>query len=201
MPTLVLVRHGQSQWNLENKFTGWVDVDLTEKGVAEAKSAGEKLENFRFSTAFSSVLKRANRTLDIILEETCQRGISVIKDKALNERMYGDLQGMDKNEAREKYGDDQILEWRRSYDIPPPNGESLKDTRERVLPFYKEHIEPMLKSGNNILVVAHGNSLRSLVMFMEDLSSEEILKREIPTGSPYVYDLDNNINVISAEFI
>ena len=131
----------------------------------------------------------------------CQRGISVIKDKALNERMYGDLQGMDKNEAREKYGDDQILEWRRSYDIPPPNGESLKDTRERVLPFYKEHIEPMLKSGNNILVVAHGNSLRSLVMFLEDLSPEEILKREIPTGSPYVYDLDNNNNVISAEFI
>tara|TARA_B110000240_G_scaffold195506_1_gene245290 strand:+ start:143 stop:754 length:612 start_codon:yes stop_codon:yes gene_type:complete len=202
MPTLVLVRHGQSQWNLENKFTGWVDVDLTEKGVAEAKSAGEKLEDFRFYTAFSSVLKRANRTLDIILEETCQRGISVIKDKALNERMYGDLQGMDKNEAREKYGDDQILEWRRSYDIPPPNGESLKDTRERVLPFYKEHIEPMLKSGNNILVVAHGNSLRSLVMFLEDLSPEEILKREIPTGSPYVYDLDNNNNnnVISAEF-
>jgi 2,3-bisphosphoglycerate-dependent phosphoglycerate mutase len=115
--------------------------------------------------------------------------------------MYGDLQGMDKNEAREKYGDDQILEWRRSYDIPPPNGESLKDTRERVLPFYKEHIEPMLKSGNNILVVAHGNSLRSLVMFLEDLSPEEILKREIPTGSPYVYDLDNNNNVISAEFI
>jgi len=201
MPTLVLVRHGQSEWNLQNKFTGWVDVDLTEKGVAEAKNAGEKLEDFQFATAFSSVLKRANRTLDIILEETSQRGIPVIKDEALNERMYGDLQGMDKDEAREKFGADQILEWRRSYDIPPPNGESLKDTRERVLPFYKENIEPMLKAGNNILVVAHGNSLRSLVMFMEDLSPEEILKREIPTGSPYVYDLDDNINVISAEFI
>ncbi|MBD80912.1 MAG: 2,3-bisphosphoglycerate-dependent phosphoglycerate mutase [Crocinitomicaceae bacterium] len=201
MPTLVLVRHGQSQWNLENKFTGWVDVDLTEKGESEAKSAGEKLEGFHFENAFTSVLKRANRTLDIILEETSQRGIPVLKDKALNERMYGDLQGMDKDEAREKFGEDQVHIWRRSYDVPPPGGESLKDTRERVLPFYKEHIEPMIKAGKNVLVVAHGNSLRSLVMFLEDLSPEEILKREIPTGSPYVYDLDDNINVITAEFI
>ncbi|MGB0403262.1 MAG: 2,3-bisphosphoglycerate-dependent phosphoglycerate mutase [Salibacteraceae bacterium] len=201
MPALVLVRHGQSQWNLENKFTGWVDVDLTEKGEAEAKSAGERLSEFKFDNAYSSVLKRANRTLDFILEETSQRGIPVMKDEALNERMYGDLQGMDKDEARKKFGEDQVLIWRRSYDIPPPGGESLKLTRERVIPFYKEHIEPMLKAGKNVLVVAHGNSLRSLVMYMEDLSPEEILAKEIATGTPYVYDLDDNLNVISAEFI
>lgn len=201
MPALVLVRHGQSQWNLENKFTGWVDVDLTDKGVNEAHSAGKKLEAFKFEHAFSSVLKRANRTLEIILGETEQRGIPTIFDKALNERMYGDLQGKNKDEIREEFGEEQVNIWRRSYDVPPPGGESLKDTRERVLPFYKEHIEPMLKAGKNIIVVAHGNSLRSLVMFMENLSPEEILKKEIPTGTPYVYDLDENLNVLSAEFI
>lgn len=201
MPALVLVRHGQSQWNLENKFTGWVDVDLTEKGEAEAKAAGERLSEFKFDNAYSSILKRANRTLDFILAETSQRGIPVQKDEALNERMYGDLQGMDKDAARKKFGEDQVLIWRRSYDIPPPGGESLKLTRERVIPFYKEHIEPMLKAGKNVLVVAHGNSLRSLVMYMEDLSPDEILAKEIATGTPYVYDLDENLNVISAEFI
>ena len=201
MPALVLVRHGQSQWNLENKFTGWVDVDLTEKGVAEAKAAGKRLLDFNFDSAFTSVLKRANRTLDFILEETSQRGIPVQKDEALNERMYGDLQGMDKDAAREKFGEDQVLIWRRSYDIPPPGGESLKDTRERVIPFFEEHIKPMLKSGKNVLIVAHGNSLRSLVMYMEDLTPEQILAKEIATGTPYVYDLDDNLNVISAEFI
>jgi 2,3-bisphosphoglycerate-dependent phosphoglycerate mutase len=201
MPTLVLVRHGQSQWNLENKFTGWVDVDLTEKGVSEAKNAGKKLEEFKFDHAFSSVLKRANRTLDFILEETQQRGIPVIYDKALNERMYGDLQGKNKDEMREEYGEDQIHVWRRSFDIAPPGGESLKDTADRVLPFYKEHIAPMLKAGKNILVVAHGNSLRALVMYMENLTPEQILAKEIATGTPYVYDLDDNMNVLHAEFI
>lgn len=201
MPKLVLVRHGQSEWNLANKFTGWVDVDLTEKGEEEARRAGERLKGYQFERAFSSVLKRANRTLDYILEATGQTDIPVEKDQALNERKYGDLQGKNKKETAEIYGDEQVHIWRRSYDIPPPNGESLKDTRERVLPYYQKHIEPLLQAGKDILVVAHGNSLRSLVMYVENLSPEEILKKEIPTGTPYVYELNDDLSVGSAEFI
>ncbi|UTW62029.1 2,3-diphosphoglycerate-dependent phosphoglycerate mutase [bacterium SCSIO 12741] len=201
MPQLVIVRHGQSEWNLQNKFTGWVDVDLTEKGENEAANAGEKLADYSFDRAFSSVLKRANRTLDIILSKNGNGTIPVIKDQALNERMYGDLQGKDKNAMREEYGEEQVHIWRRSYDIAPPGGESLKDTKDRVIPYYEAEIEPLLKEGKDILVVAHGNSLRALVMHLENMSPEEILQKEIPTGTPYCYDLSDNLEVNSAEFM
>lgn len=201
MPKLVLVRHGQSEWNLANKFTGWVDVDLTEKGEKEAQSAGEKLKGYRFEKAFTSVLKRANRTLDYILKGTGLTEIPVIKNQSLNERMYGDLQGKNKAEVAAEFGDDQVHIWRRSFDIAPPGGESLKDTLERVIPYYSDEIVPCLKKGEDIIIVAHGNSLRALVMHIENLTPEEILKKEIPTGTPYVYDLDANGGVISANFI
>ncbi|MCB0482473.1 MAG: 2,3-bisphosphoglycerate-dependent phosphoglycerate mutase [Flavobacteriales bacterium] len=201
MPKLVLVRHGQSEWNLANKFTGWVDVDLTEKGEKEAQNAGEKLKGFNFQRAFSSVLKRANRTLDYILEETGLTAIPVVKDAALNERMYGDLQGKNKAETVAEFGDEQVLIWRRSFDIAPPGGESLKDTLGRVIPYYIREIVPFLKKGEDIIIVAHGNSLRALVMHIENLTPDEILKKEIPTGTPYVYELDENGGVITAQFI
>jgi len=201
MPKLVCVRHGQSEWNLQNKFTGWVDVDLTEKGVNEAINAGEKLKGYHFDNAFSSLLKRANRTLDFILTGIGQEDLHVERNQNLNERMYGDLQGKDKAEVTAEFGAEQVHIWRRSYDIPPPGGESLKDTRERVIPYYTEHIEPVLKSGKDVIIVAHGNSLRALVMHLEDLSPEEILQKEIPTGTPYIYDLSENLEVKSAQFI
>jgi len=201
MPKLVCVRHGQSEWNLQNKFTGWVDVDLTEKGEKEAINAGEKLKGYHFDFAFSSLLKRANRTMDFILKGIGQSDLHVARDQNLNERMYGELQGKNKAEVSAEFGEEQVHIWRRSYDIPPPGGESLKDTRERVIPYYTEHIEPLLKSGKDIIIVAHGNSLRALVMHLEHLSPEEILKKEIPTGTPYIYDLDGDLKVNSAEFI
>lgn len=201
MSKLVCVRHGQSEWNLQNKFTGWVDVDLTEKGVTEAINAGEKLKGYHFDNAFSSLLKRANRTLDFILKGIGQEDLHVERNQNLNERMYGDLQGKDKAEVTAEFGAEQVQIWRRSYDIPPPGGESLKDTRERVIPYYTEHIEPVLKSGKDVIIVAHGNSLRALVMHLEDLSPEEIIQKEIPTGTPYIYDLSEDLEVKSAEFI
>ncbi|MBL8007404.1 MAG: 2,3-diphosphoglycerate-dependent phosphoglycerate mutase [Ignavibacteria bacterium] len=201
MAKLVIVRHGQSQWNLENRFTGWIDIDLSPAGEEEALKAGEKLGNYKFDEAFTSDLIRAQRTLDIILKEINQKDIPVSKDKALNERMYGDLQGMNKDECRKKFGDDQVKIWRRSYDTPPPNGESLKDTADRVLPYYKKYIEPELKKGKDILISAHGNSLRALIMYLEKMSSEEILRTEIPTGNPREYIFDENLNVISAKYI
>ncbi|MBK9225627.1 MAG: 2,3-bisphosphoglycerate-dependent phosphoglycerate mutase [Ignavibacteria bacterium] len=201
MPKLVIVRHGQSQWNLENRFTGWIDIDLSPAGVEEAKKAGEKLKGYEFDEAFTSDLIRAQKTLDIILEEIGQTDIPVSRNKALNERMYGDLQGMNKDECREKFGADQVKIWRRSYDIPPPNGESLKDTADRVLPYYHGEIEPELKAGKDILVSAHGNSLRALIMFLEKLSEEEILQTEVPTGSPKEYILDDELNVIETKYI
>ncbi len=201
MPKLVIVRHGQSQWNLENRFTGWIDVDLSPAGVEEAKKAGEKLKGYKFDEAFTSDLIRAQKTLDIILEAIGQTDIPVSRDKALNERMYGDLQGMNKDECREKFGADQVKIWRRSYDIPPPNGESLKDTADRVLPYYHGKIEPDLKAGKNILVSAHGNSLRALIMYLEKLSEDEILQTEIPTGSPKEYILDDELNVLETKYI
>lgn len=201
MPKLVIVRHGQSQWNLENRFTGWIDVDLSPKGEEEAKKASEILSGYKFDKAFTSDLLRAQRTLDIILKNSGTDNIPVEKDKALNERMYGDLQGLNKDECREKFGEEQVKIWRRSYDTPPPNGESLKDTAERVLPYYKSKIEPELKKGNDIIISAHGNSLRALIMYLEDLSKEEILKTEIPTGSPIEYIFDDSLNVIEKKYL
>lgn len=201
MSKLVIVRHGQSQWNLENRFTGWIDIDLSPAGEEEARSSGEKLKNYKFDEAFTSDLKRAQRTLDIILNETGQSDIPVEKDKALNERMYGDLQGMNKDDCRQKFGDEQVKIWRRSYDTAPPNGESLKDTADRVLPYYFSRIEPELRKGKNILISAHGNSLRALVMHLEKLSKEEILQTEIPTGKPKEYIFDDKLNVIETRYL
>ncbi len=201
MPQLVIVRHGQSQWNLENRFTGWIDIDLSPKGIEEAKSAGEKLVGYEFDKAYTSALIRAQKTLDIILDIINQKNIPVEKDKALNERMYGDLQGLNKDDMRKQYGDEQVKLWRRSYDVQPPNGESLKDTAARVLPYFEEKIIPDLKSGFNILVSAHGNSLRALVMYLEKLSREQILETEIPTGIPKVYELDIDLNILSQKYL
>lgn len=201
MPKLVIVRHGQSQWNKENRFTGWIDIDLSPAGEQEAKKAGDKLKNYKFDEAFTSDLKRAQRTLEIILDEIGQKNIPVYKDKALNERMYGDLQGLNKDECREKFGAEQVHIWRRSYDVPPPNGESLKTTADRVLPYYHSTIEPELKKGKDVLISAHGNSLRALIMYLEKLSPEQILQTEIPTGTPKEYDLDENLNVIETKYI
>lgn len=201
MPKLVIVRHGQSQWNLENKFTGWIDIDLSPKGVEEAMQAAEKLKDYKFDMAFTSDLIRAQRTLDIILRNTGMEDIPVEKNQALNERMYGDLQGLNKDECRQKFGEEQVKIWRRSYDIPPPNGESLKDTADRVLPYYHSKIEPELKNGKDIIISAHGNSLRALIMYLEGLSKEEILQTEIPTGSPKEYIFDDSLKVLETKYI
>ncbi|KAB2908921.1 MAG: 2,3-bisphosphoglycerate-dependent phosphoglycerate mutase [Ignavibacteriales bacterium] len=193
MNYLVLLRHGQSQWNLENRFTGWTDVDITELGEQEARHAGEllKANNFKFDFLFTSVLKRAIRTADISMESAGYEHIPLERDQALNERHYGDLQGLNKAETAKKYGDEQVHLWRRSYDVNPPNGESLKDTAARTIPYYIDKIEPMVKAGKNLWVVAHGNSLRSLVMYLDNLSKEEVLELNIPTGVPLVYEFEN----------
>ncbi|MEM8811837.1 MAG: 2,3-bisphosphoglycerate-dependent phosphoglycerate mutase [Pseudomonadota bacterium] len=198
---LVLVRHGQSEWNLKNLFTGWRDPGLTEKGVDEARAAGRSLKqkDLAFDVAFTSVLSRANDTLTLILEEIGQTGLETIRDQALNERDYGDLTGLNKDDARKKWGDEQVHIWRRSFDVPPPGGESLKDTADRVLPYYRSAILPRLASGERVLVAAHGNSLRALIMDLEGLSGEEILKRELGTGVPIVYRLDDAGTVLSVE--
>jgi 2,3-bisphosphoglycerate-dependent phosphoglycerate mutase len=196
---LVLVRHGQSEWNLKNLFTGWRDVDLTEQGVAEARAAGRKLkaQGIFFDVGFTSALKRAQRTLDLVLEEMGLESIPVFKDQALNERDYGDLAGLNKDDARKKWGDERVHEWRRSYDIAPPGGESLKDTAARVLPYYIQEILPHVMRGERVLVSAHGNSLRALVMVLDRLSPEEILKRELATGVPLIYRLNVDSTVAS----
>ena len=201
MSTLVIVRHGQSAWNLENRFTGWVDVDITAKGEEEARNAGEKLMNHKFDLAYTSNLKRAQRTLQIILETTKQTHLEVIRNEALNERHYGDLQGANKAETAEKFGEEQVQIWRRSFDIAPPNGESLKDTLARVLPYFENEIIPELKAGKNIIIAAHGNSLRALIMYLEKLNPEEILQVEIPTGQPKEYQLDENLNILASKFL
>lgn len=198
MATLIIFRHGQSVWNLENKFTGWVDVELTDKGVQEAKNAGEKLKPFNFDLAYASDLKRAQNTLSIALE-VASKSVPTKYDKALNERMYGDLQGLDKTATAEKYGEEQVKIWRRSFDIPPPNGESLKDTAERVIPYFKTEIEPKLKEGKNIVIAAHGNSLRALIMYLEKMTPAQILEFEIGTGAPRHYELDKDLKVLKAE--
>jgi 2,3-bisphosphoglycerate-dependent phosphoglycerate mutase len=194
---LVLVRHGQSEWNLKNLFTGWRDVGLTEKGVAEAHNAGQKLktEGLHFDVAFTSELVRAQRTLDIVLGEMGQTDITVIKDQALNERDYGDLSGLNKDDARKKWGEEQVLIWRRSYDVAPPGGESLKDTAARVLPYYIQDILPRVLRGEKVIVAAHGNSLRALIMVLERLSPKEIVSREIATGVPLIYRLNADSTV------
>ena len=186
---LVLVRHGQSDWNLKNLFTGWKDPDLTEKGVSEAKAAGQKLkaQGLVFDTAFTSALTRAQHTLDLALAEMGQTGVPITRNLALNERDYGDLSGLNKDDARKKWGEEQVLIWRRSYDVPPPGGESLKDTLARTLPYYVQEILPCVLRGQRTLVAAHGNSLRSMVMAIEQLTPEQILKRELATGEPVLY--------------
>ena len=190
---LVLVRHGQSEWNAKNLFTGWKDPKLTDLGIQEAIKAGELLEtrNLKFDLMFTSDLFRAQETGRLILEQINQKNIEVIKDQSLNERNYGDLAGLNKDEAREKWGEEQVHIWRRSFDVPPPGGESLKDTAERVLPYFEREIMPKVKKSLNILVAAHGNSLRALVMHLENISSEEIVKLEIATGDPLIYEYSN----------
>ena len=194
---LVLVRHGESEWNLKNLFTGWRDVDLTPNGIAEARAAGRKLkaQGVSFTIAFTSALIRAQRSLDLMLEELGQSSIPVFRDKALNERDYGDLSGLNKDDARAKWGAEQVHLWRRSYDVAPPGGESLKDTAARVLPYYIQEILPAALRGNRVLVSAHGNSLRALVMVLERLSTNDILKREIGTGVPLIYRLNPDSTV------
>lgn len=200
---LVLVRHGQSEWNLKNLFTGWKDPGLTEKGVAEAKAAGERLKRkgLKFDIAYTSVLKRAQHTLDLMLAELGQTGLETVKDQALNERDYGDLTGLNKDEARKKWGEEQVLIWRRSYDVPPPGGESLKDTLARALPYYMRHVQPHVLSGKSVLVAAHGNSLRALIMAIEGLTPEQILKRELETGVPVFYRLKADSRPESVEIL
>jgi 2,3-bisphosphoglycerate-dependent phosphoglycerate mutase len=196
---LVLVRHGQSEWNLKNLFTGWKDVNLTEAGVAEARAAGRKLkaQGLGFDVAYTSALKRAQRTLDLILEEMGQTSIPIVRDQALNERDYGDLVGLNKDDARKKWGEEQVLIWRRSYDVPPPGGESLKDTVARALPYFVQEILPRVLRGDRVLISAHGNSLRALIMVLERLTPAAILKRELATGVPIVYRLNADSTVAS----
>ena len=196
---LVLVRHGQSEWNLKNLFTGWKDPGLTELGVKEAIGAGRKLkeQGLTFDVAFTSVLTRAQHTLDLALEEMGQTGIPITRHLALNERDYGDLSGLNKDDARAKWGEEQVLIWRRSYDVPPPGGESLKDTLARTLPYYVQEILPSVLRGQRTLVAAHGNSLRALIMVLEKLTPEQILKRELGTGAPVVYRLNADATVAS----
>jgi len=192
MAYLVLLRHGESQWNRENRFTGWVDVPLSPKGEEEARQAGEKLKaaGIRFDLAFTSVLQRAIRTLEITLDVLGQSDIPVEKDQALNERHYGDLQGLNKAETAKRFGDDQVHIWRRSYDVAPPGGESLKDTAARTLPYFAAKILPAVKAGKTVLVAAHGNSLRAVVMHLDRLSREEVLELNLGTGVPILYEID-----------
>jgi len=228
MTKLVLLRHGESQWNLENRFTGWTDVDLTEKGEAEARESGKLLkeEEFQFDVAHTSVLKRANRTMEICLDEMDEDNIIIKYNWRLNERHYGALQGLNKAETAKKYGDEQVLIWRRSYATPPPQldsdderhprfderysdlasnelpaSECLKDTVDRFLPYWHESIKPDIESGNRILIVAHGNSLRALVKYLDAVSDEDIVGLNIPTGVPLVYELDQNLKSIKNYYL
>jgi len=226
MTKLVLVRHGQSQWNLENRFTGWVDVPLSKKGIEEAISAGKKLKDFEFDKMYVSHMFRAIQTLNYILVESnsdktpifkhenervskwelnytgnSEKEIHVCQSVELAERYYGDLQGLNKQKTREKYGDEQVHLWRRSYDINPPNGESLKDTCERTTPYYKKYIMKDLQDGKTVLVSAHGNSLRAITMFVENISEKEIPTVEIPTGVPIVYTFDENMNMVDKKLL
>ena len=197
---LILIRHGQSEWNALNQFTGWKDPNLTAKGIEEAHNAGRIINNLKinFDLVFTSALVRAQNTAEIILKEINQP-LSTIKNQALNERNYGDLAGLNKDDARKRWGDEQVHIWRRSYDIPPPGGESLKDTGERVLPFFMKEILPHVCEGKNVLVAAHGNSLRSLIKFLDNISDEDIVKLEIPTGAPIHYVINEDGSVKSKQ--
>ncbi len=201
--TLVLVRHGQSEWNLKNLFTGWRDVDLTEQGVSEAIAAGKALKErgLRFDIAFTSALKRAQRTLALMLTELGQEPLETMRNLALNERDYGDLSGLNKDDARKKWGEEQVHKWRRSYDIAPPGGESLKDTGARVWPYYLHVIQPHVLRGETVLVAAHGNSLRALIMALDGMTPEEIVKTELATGVPVIYRLNADSSVKSKEIL
>jgi 2,3-bisphosphoglycerate-dependent phosphoglycerate mutase len=197
MGKLILLRHGESQWNLENRFTGWIDIPLTEKGKKEAFEVGKLIKEIPIDIAFTSVLIRAIDTLDQALQGAGQELVTVVKDAALNERMYGDLQGLNKAETAEKFGADQVKIWRRSYDVAPPNGESLKDTAARTLPYFDKHILPLVKGGKNVLISAHGNSLRAIVMELDKLSKEQVLELNIPNAVPIIYEIDEKGKVIS----
>lgn len=200
---LVLVRHGQSEWNLLNLFTGWKDPDLTAQGVKEATAAGTRLKalGYKYDIAYTSVLTRAQHTLNLILGEVGQPGLKTIKDQALNERDYGELTGLNKDDARAKWGEEQVHIWRRSFDVPPPGGESLKNTAERTLPYFNAEILPRVLKGENVLVAAHGNSLRSIIMDLEKLSGDEIVARELNTGEPIVYELNEDGSIKSKKVL
>ncbi len=200
---LVLLRHGQSEWNLKNLFTGWKDPDLTETGVVEAKDAGRRLkaQGLAFDLCFTSALTRAQHTLDLALDELGQAGLPVTRDQALNERDYGDLSGLNKDDARARWGEEQVRLWRRSYDVPPPGGESLKDTVARALPYYCQHILPAVLGGQRVLVAAHGNSLRALVMVLDRLTPATIPSMELATGVPLVYRLNADSTVASKQVL
>ena len=200
MPSLILLRHGQSIYNLENRFTGETDVELTHLGEQEARLAGILLESYTIDMAYTSVLRRAIHTLQIVLTET-EKDMPVIECSALNERNYGDLQGLNKTETEQKYGAAKVLLWRRSYDTQPPNGESLKNTYDRVIPFYKNEIEPKLKGGQNILIVAHGNSLRALMMYLEGITPVEISEVNIALGIPRVYEYCTELNLLEVDYL
>jgi 2,3-bisphosphoglycerate-dependent phosphoglycerate mutase len=197
MTLLVLVRHGESQWNLENRFTGWVDVPLTQKGREEARRAGEKLRHIPFDKAYTSRLQRAIETLEIILTVIGQSDLPIEYDQALNERHYGDLQGLNKAETAAKFGAEQVHLWRRSFDVAPPGGESLKDTAARTLPYFEAHIVPDLRAGKHVLVSAHGNSLRSIVMHLDKLSREQVLELNLATGVPIIYEFGPDHQLLS----
>jgi 2,3-bisphosphoglycerate-dependent phosphoglycerate mutase len=211
MPNVILIRHGESQWNLENRFTGWVDVPLSAKGEQEAKAAGEKLKSYKFDKAFTSKLQRANNTLKVILQANGQTDLPTEYDTALNERHYGALQGLNKAETAQKYGEEQVKIWRRSYDVPPPKektelnpdgtSESLKDTAARTLPYWEKKIFPEIKNGKNIIVAAHGNSLRSIVMHLDNLTKEQVLELNIPTGAPLLYVFDANGTIVEKKYL
>ncbi len=196
MGTLVLIRHGQSQWNLENRFTGWVDIPLTDAGREEARRGAAFINGLKFDRAFTSALQRAQETLRIVLETIGQPNVPTEQSQALNERHYGDLQGLNKAETAKKFGDEQVKIWRRSYDIAPPNGESLKDTAARTLPYFNEKILPLVKAGQTIVVAAHGNSLRSIVMALDGLTKEQVLELNLATGAPIVYEIDRDGRVL-----
>ncbi|KEG19319.1 2,3-bisphosphoglycerate-dependent phosphoglycerate mutase [Bartonella bacilliformis] len=201
--TLVLVRHGQSEWNIKNLFTGWKDPDLTEKGRTEAITAGKNLKKsgLKFDIAYTSALQRAQKTTQHILEQMGQPDLQLIKNSALNERDYGDLSGLNKNDARQRWGQEQVHIWRRSYTIAPPNGESLRDTGARVWPYYFHHIQPHILRSQTVLIVAHGNSLRALIMVLEGLSSEEIVLQELETGVPIIYEFNADSTILSKKII
>ena len=203
MSQLILVRHGQSEWNQQNLFTGWRDPDLTERGVTEARNAGRalKAEGIAFTIAFTSELMRAQKTCALLLEEQGQSDLQTIRNVALNERDYGDLSGLNKDDAREKWGEEQVHIWRRSFDTPPPGGESLKDTAERVLPYFNNTIMPRIRAGENVLVAAHGNSLRALVMVLDGLGETEITQVNIATGEPYIYDMGAQGEVVGKRIL